>query len=198
MSTGKNFPHVGENVPRRGNLITRKLAWWSMRLFGWSTSGQVPNLSKFIIVGAPHTSNWDFIIVIAAATALGIRLSWLAKHTLFRGPTGPVFRWMGGIAVDRNAAGGVVGDTVNSFNQSDKLIIGITPEGTRSKVKGWKSGFYRIAQQAEIPILLAAFDYGKKDLTLGPLFYPTGDYEADLARIQEHFKNIKAKHPQFA
>ncbi len=198
MSTNKNKPAIGNNVPRRGNIITRKLTWWTMRLLGWSVSGEVPNLSKFLIVGAPHTSNWDFILVIAAATSLGIRLSWLAKHTLFRGPTGSIFRWMGGIPVDRNAPGGVVGDIINSYNQMDGLILGITPEGTRGKVKGWKSGFYRIAQGADVPILLAAFDYGKKDVTLGPVFQPTGDYETDLVQIKEHYKGVKAKHPQLA
>lgn len=193
-----NLPVIGDNVPRRGNAMTRKLVWWGMQLFGWSTSGEVPNYNKFLIVGAPHTSNWDFIIVIATATALGIRLSWMGKHSLFRGPMGPIFRWMGGISVNRNAAGGIVGDTVKSFNQMDGLVLGITPEGTRGKVTVWKSGFYRIALEANVPMLLASFDYGKKDVTLGPLFQPTGDYEADLVRIQEHFKDIKAKHPQLA
>ena len=196
MNSEINIQDIGNHVPRRGNSFSRKFAQWSMKLFGWSIQGELPNLSKFIIVGAPHTSNWDFILVIATAAALNVRISWMAKHSLFRGPMGPVFRWMGGIAVDRKAAGGVVGDSVNTFNKTEKLILCITPEGTRGKVTTWKSGFYRIAQNAEIPILLASFDYGKKVVGLGPVYRPSGDFDADLVEIKKHYEDVQAKHPK--
>ena len=198
MSASNNLPAVGNNIPRRGNVISRKLALWGMKLFGWSIHGELPDANKFVIIGVPHTSNWDFILVIATATALGIRISWMAKNTLFRGLAGPIFKWMGGVAIDRNAPGGVVGDSVSTFNRSEKLILCITPEGTRGKVTTWKSGFYRIVQEANIPLLLATFDYGKKELVLGPVFPISGDYESDLERIKEHYKGVKAKHPQLA
>ena len=196
MNSKITFQDIGKNVPRRGNKISRKLAKWSMKLFGWSINGEVPNLGKFIIIGAPHTSNWDFLLVIATAAALNIRISWMAKHSLFRGPMGPIFRWMGGVAVDRRVAGGIVGDSVNTFNNADELILCITPEGTRDKVQAWKSGFYRIAEEAKIPILLATFDYEKKVVGLGPVVTPSGDYDADLTDIKAHYAGIKGKHPQ--
>ena len=189
---------LGENLPRRGSKITRKLIFWAMRLFGWKISGEIPNLKKFIIIGAPHTSNWDFVIVIATASTVGIRISWMGKHTLFRKPLGPIFHWMGGVAVNRRAVGGIVSDTARTFDQADQLILCITPEGTRDKVTVWKSGFYHIAQEANVPILLAAFDYGEKVVTLGPLLQPSGDYETDLENIKAHYKGVKAKHPQSA
>ncbi len=187
---------IGQNVPRNGNKVSRKLAHWGMKLFGWSITGQLPDLNKFIIIGAPHTSNWDFILVIATGLTLGVPISWLGKHSLFRGPMGPVFRWMGGVAVDRKAAGGVVGDSVKTFKKSDHLILCITPEGTRNKVKKWKAGFYYISQKANVPILLAAFDYGKKVVNLGPLLTPSSDYKVDIEIIKKHYAPIQARHPQ--
>ncbi|MCP4361746.1 MAG: acyltransferase [Chloroflexi bacterium] len=187
---------IGDEVPRRGNRITRVLAILFMAAVGWRVTGGVPNLDKFIIVGAPHTSNWDFILVIATAMVIGIRISWMGKHSLFRGPLGPLFRWMGGIPVDRRATHGVVGENVSAFSQLDKLILCITPEGTRSKVREWKSGFYRIALGADVPIVLAAFDYKNKEVNLGPMLQPSGDYETDLDLIKAHYEPIRGKHPQ--
>lgn len=185
---------VGEQTPRRGNRITRALAILFMAFIGWRIGGNVPDLHKFIIVGAPHTSNWDFILVIATASALGIRISWMAKHSLFKGPMGPVFRWMGGIPIDRRATHGVVGENIEAFKRRDKLILCITPEGTRSLVKKWKSGFYQIALGANVPILLAGFDYKNKVIDLGPMVKPSGNYEKDLERIKTHYATIQGKH----
>ncbi len=186
---------VGTHIPRRGNRVTRALAILFMLAIGWRIGGTLPDLHKFIIVGAPHTSNWDFILVIATATALGVRISWMGKHSLFRGPMGPVFRWMGGIPVDRRATHGVVGENVQAFQKMEKLILCITPEGTRQQVREWKSGFYQIAVQANVPVLLAAFDYGNKVVDLGPVLTPSGDYEADLSRIKAHYAPIRPRYP---
>ncbi len=187
---------VGEGVPRRGNRITRALAILFMAAIGWRITGGLPDLHKFIIVGAPHTSNWDFILVIATATALGVRISWMGKHSLFRGPMGPVFRWMGGIPIDRRAKQGIVGENVRAFQQMEDLILCITPEGTRQRVHEWRSGFYQIAMQANVPVLLAAFDYGHKVVDLGPVIQPSGDYESDLAQIKAHYAPIRPRFPQ--
>lgn len=187
---------VGRRLPRRGNWVTRTLAILFMAAIGWRISGEMPNLNKFIIIGAPHTSNWDFVLVIATATALGVRISWMGKHSLFRGPFGPLFRWMGGIPIDRRATHGVVGENVQAFQKMENLILCITPEGTRQRVREWKSGFYQIAMQAGVPVQLAAFDYGQKVVDLGPVMEPTGDYESDLARIKAHYAPIRPHHPQ--
>ncbi|HXV97904.1 MAG TPA: lysophospholipid acyltransferase family protein [Anaerolineae bacterium] len=187
---------VGASLPRRGNRLTRALAILFMAAIGWRIGGELPNLHKFIIIGAPHTSNWDFVLVMATATALGVRISWMAKHSLFWGPLGPVFRWMGGVSVDRRAKHGVVGESVQAFQQLENLILCLTPEGTRQRVNEWKSGFYQIAMRAEVPILLAAFDYGNKMVALGPMIEPTGNYEVDLTRIKAHYAVVRPRHPQ--
>lgn len=191
-----NNGEVGKCIPRRGNWVTRVLAILFMAAIGWRITGEMPNLHKFIIIGAPHTSNWDFVLVIATATALGVRISWMGKHSLFRGPLGPLFRWMGGIPVDRRATHGVVGENVQAFQKMEKLILCITPEGTRQHVREWKSGFYQIAMQSGVPVQLAAFDYGHKVVDLGPIMEPTGDYEADLAQIKAHYAPIRPRYPQ--
>jgi 1-acyl-sn-glycerol-3-phosphate acyltransferase len=187
---------VGNSVPRRGNRFTRALAILFLAAIGWRISGELPNLHKFIIVGAPHTSNWDFILFLATATALGVRASWMAKHSLFRGPMGPLFRWMGGVPIDRRAAHGVVGENVQAFQKMEDLILCITPEGTRQRVREWRSGFYQIAMQAGVPVQLAAFDYGHKVVDLGPIIEPSGDYESDLMRIKAHYAPVRPRHPQ--
>jgi 1-acyl-sn-glycerol-3-phosphate acyltransferase len=134
------------------------------------------------------------VLVIATASALGVRISWMGKSSLFKGPMGPIFRWMGGIPVNRHAAHGIVGENVAAFSQQEKLILCITPEGTRSQVRKWKSGFYQIALGAKVPLLLAGFDYKNKVLDFGPLFEPSGDYEHDLEWIKAHYAAIQGKH----
>lgn len=189
---------LGARLPRRGNRFTRSLAIFFMAMIGWRVTGGLPNLDKFIIIGAPHTSNWDFVLVIAAATSLGIRISWMGKHTMFWGPLGLLFRWMGGVPVDRRAKYGVVGESVAAFKRQEKLILGIAPEGTRGRVREWKSGFYRIAEGAHVPILLAAFDYGGKQINLGPVLRPSGDFEHDLALIRAHYAPIRPRYQEKA
>lgn len=184
---------IGPNLPRRGNRISRGLAVLIMALFGWRITGNVPDIPKFVIIGAPHSSNLDFLLVIATASALGIRISWMAKHTLFRGPLNNFFRWMGGIPVDRGATNGIVGDTIETFNKQEKLIVCITPEGTRRQLNKWKSGFYHIALGANVPVMMAAFDYGTKVVDLGPMLVPSGDFETDFVNIKAHYAGVKPR-----
>jgi 1-acyl-sn-glycerol-3-phosphate acyltransferase len=148
------------------------------------------------MIVAPHTSNWDFIVGLMAKLALGLGVRFLAKHTLFHGLLGAFLRWIGGIPVDRNAADGVVGEAIAEFRRREKLFLVITPEGTRKRVAAWKSGFYRIAEAAGVPILPVAFDYASRAVALGSLFVPTGDYEADLEVLRSKFRAEMALRPE--
>jgi 1-acyl-sn-glycerol-3-phosphate acyltransferase len=149
-----------------------------------------------VLIVAPHTSNWDFLHGLGAKGVLRLGARFLGKHTLFRGPAGSFLRWLGGIPVDRRAAHGIVGESVAAFAGAEQLCLVLTPEGTRSYVRTWKSGFYRIAVGAGVPILLVKFDYRSKSVVLGPLFQPTGDYERDLPLIQREFRREMARRPE--
>lgn len=186
---------IGNAIPRRGNKLSQAIAQRSMSLFGWEIKGHVPNLSKMVLVGAPHTSNWDFILTICTMFALGIQLNWLAKDSLFLNPFGGIFRYLGGIGVNRRVSTNLVDAVVNEFKKRESIVLAIMPEGTRSKVRRWKTGFYYMATQASVPILLITFDYGRKIMKIGPAINPTGDIETDLPHIQSYFKDIKAKNP---
>jgi 1-acyl-sn-glycerol-3-phosphate acyltransferase len=185
---------TGDSLPKRGNRLSRAIAQRLMSMFGWRIAADLPDLPKFVLVGAPHTSNWDFILTMATQFALGIRISWLAKRSLFRWPIGGIMSWLGGVPVDRDSRNsGTVRQTIEAFNRQEKFIIAVMPEGTRSKVKNWKTGFYRIAEGANVPVVLVKFDYGRRVMGVGPAIKPTGDVEADMMAIQAHYAGIKGK-----
>lgn len=190
------IPQLGEEVPQRGGPIARSFARFMMRLFGWRVEGVLPNSRKLMVIGAPHSSNWDWILTIATAYALGVRISWMAKHTLFRKPFGGVMRWLGGVPIDRRASQGTVSQAVEGFQKCDELILCITPEGTRRKVREWRQGFYHIAYGADIPVVAAAFDYGRKRVHFGPVFKPSGNLEEDLPIIKAYYDGVKPKNPE--
>ena len=181
-------------MPRRGNFFTRWLARCYLRITGWQAIGVITDAPKFIIIGAPHTSNWDFMIVMAAAISLNVRISWMGKQSLFEGFGGGFLRWLGGIPVDRRAPAGVVGENVRAFNELDTLVLCITPEGTRDDGGEWKTGFHWIAREANVPILLAAFDYNNKILWFGPTLTAGEDLDADMTMIKAHYAGIKGRH----
>ena len=160
---------------------------------GWRIEGEIPDLRKFVIAVAPHTSNWDFVVGAAAMFALDLRLTFIGKHTLFRGPFAPVLRWMGGIPVDRSAPHGMVGDSVRAFAEVERRVLAIAPQGTRKPVPRFKSGFLHIARGAGVPILLAALDYGARVVRLGPSFEVAEDIEAERARVEAFFAPVKGK-----
>jgi len=191
-------PNIGQAVPRRGGRFAKNFARLTMRLFGWRVEGVLPNDGKLLIIGAPHTSNWDWVLVMLTAYSLGVRISWMAKHTLFKKPFGGLMRWLGGIAIDRRAKHGTVQQAITSFKEKEKLILCITPEGTRSKVREWKQGFYHIAQGADVPVVVAAFDYGRKAVRLGPTFKPSGNLEADLPIIKSFYDGVVPRHPHYS
>jgi 1-acyl-sn-glycerol-3-phosphate acyltransferase len=167
-------------------------AW--MRAFGWRVEGELPP-EKCVIIAAPHTSNWDFPFMLAAAYVIGFRISWMGKHTLFKGPFGPLMRRLGGIAVDRRAPQNLVQQVAERFAQSDELVLAVPPEGTRKKVEYWKSGFYQIARGARVPVVLGFLDFERKVGGLGPVLMPTQDARADMDRIRAYYRDIRGKRP---
>ena len=187
------WPVLGDQIPLRGNGFTRALGHAMLRLLGWRVEGEVPNLPKFVIAVAPHTSNWDFVVGLAAMFALDLRIGYLGKHTLFRWPFGAIMRWTGGIPVDRTSPHGVVGESVAAFVQMDRRVLAIAPEGTRSQVRHFKSGFLQIARGARVPVVLASLDWAAKVVRLGPAFEPGEDVEADRRRTEAFFASVRGK-----
>lgn len=153
------IPALPPLAPRRGYGILRTLGRGWLRLVGWRIEGELPDFARCVVAVAPHSSNWDFVHAVAAVFALGLRVSFIGKHTLFRGGLGRFMRWLGGVPVDRSRANGLVEDMVDAFSRAERLWLGIAPEGTRTRVEGFKSGFYRIALEAGVPILPVALNY---------------------------------------
>lgn len=168
-----------------------------LRLLGWKITGDSPQeIRKCIYVVIPHTSNWDFPLGLLVRGALKQNISFFAKDSLFRFPIGGLFRWLGGIPVDRSRNTNFVDAVINMYNDRDDLLTVISPEGTRSKVGSLKTGFYYIAKGANIPIILCRFDYGKMEIHFAKPFYPTDDKEADFKFFHDHFKSVKGKNPE--
>ena len=178
---------VGDALPRRGNKFSQGLARAILARLGWRIEGKIVNVPKMVLVGAPHTSNWDLFLTFGAMFALGVRFSWVAKHTIFFWPLGVLLHWLGGIGINRQSSKGFVDKMVEEIHSRQKILLAIMPEGTRSKVREWRSGFYYIAHKAQVPIYLVIFDYGRKVLRLGPAIDTTGDYATDLPHIQSFF-----------
>jgi len=192
MHTGR-FPELPPRVPRRGNVLSRTLARGLLALFGWRVDGEFPDRPKMVAIVAPHTSNWDFVVGILVVFALGLRVRFLGKHTLFNPWLGWLMRWLGGTPVIRDTPQGAVADAAQMIAREERILLGIAPEGTRRRGTPWRSGFYNIALAAKVPILPAAFDYGRRSLRLFPVFEPTGNYEADLARLQALYEGVRGR-----
>jgi 1-acyl-sn-glycerol-3-phosphate acyltransferase len=167
-----------------------------LRLVGWRIEGEPPCIPKFVVIGAPHTSNWDFPLSMLIAFSYKIPLQWLGKDSLFRFPFGLMFRWMGGIPVDRSKRQGKVEQTVAMFNERERLYVMIAPEGTRKKVAEWKTGFYYIALGAGIPIVPGFLDYKRKAGGLAAPVMPTGNIDADMKVIRGFYAGVTGRHPE--
>jgi 1-acyl-sn-glycerol-3-phosphate acyltransferase len=167
-----------------------------LALFGWKAVGQKPHQSKYLIIGAHHTSGWDFPLTLLVSGAAGIPLHWIGKESLFRGPLGWFFRLLGGIPVNRHERTNFVQKVIERYNQSDELSIAISPEGTRQQTSHWRTGFYYIAHGAHIPILLAFLDYPSRTGGFGPLIHTSGDIVADLAKIAKYYEGVTGLHPE--
>ena len=177
------------------SLLLRFASNSIMRAAGWRVDGTLPDLSKYIIIGAPHTSNWDFILFLGIIFRLKINVSYMGKVELFRSPIGRFFYYCGGIPVDRSKSTGLVEQTVEACEKADHFILVIAPEGTRHGVKEWKRGFYHIAKGAGIPIVLAKVDGRHKTVHVGEVFHPTEDMEADMKAIQDSFNGLVGVRP---
>lgn len=179
------------------NTFLRAFSRITLRLTGWTVEGQLPDkATKSVLIAAPHTSNWDLPYTLMLAFVLRLRVYWMGKHSLFKGPLGPVMRWLGGIPVNREQANNLVASSAEAMRlATGPMQLIVLPEGTRGKTKRWKTGFYFIAQQAGVPIVLAFVDYGRKVGGLGPVFEPTGDLELDMAAIRAFYAPIRGKNP---
>ena len=177
------------------NTLLRGLSLGMLRLLGWKLDGQLPaDQAKCVLIAAPHTSNWDLPYTLMVAFALRLNIRWMGKQQLFRGPLGPLMRWLGGIAVNRDQASNLVAASAQAIRDADgPLQLVVPPEGTRSKTRHWKTGFYWIALQAEVPIVMAYMDYPRKLSGLGPVFKPSGNVEADMVQIKAWYGQFKGK-----
>jgi 1-acyl-sn-glycerol-3-phosphate acyltransferase len=183
------------------NSVLRALSVTFLKFNGWTVEGALPpEARKSVFIAAPHTSNWDLPYTLMVAFALRLNIYWMGKASIFRFPFGPLMRWLGGIAVDRSKANNLVSASAQAIVESDGPVqLVVPPEGTRGKTRHWKTGFYFIAQEARVPIVLAYMDYHRKVSGIGPIFQPTGDVEADLAAIKQFYAPIKGRNAdQFA
>lgn len=187
---------VPENIPRTRSPFGRRLGLSVLALLGWRVEGEIPNLKKMVMIAAPHTSNWDFIIAMSVKLALGLYANWMMKKEAFLWPLGSLWKNMGGIPIDRRSPKGISEQIVEWFQTHDQVIVGITPEGTRKKVEKWKTGFLRIANAAQVPILIVAWDYPNKTVVFDSVFETTGDTESDLAEIQSRLSRYTGRNPE--
>jgi 1-acyl-sn-glycerol-3-phosphate acyltransferase len=185
------IPVLPDCLPRRGNAFSRVVSRGLLRAAGWRIDGEFPNRAKMVAIVAPHTSNWDFIVGVLAVFAIGIRVRFLAKHTLFYPPLGWLMRWLGGAPVVRETPQGAVAEAVGVIERDPAVFLAIAPAGTRTPGKPWRSGFYRIAHAAGVPILPVVFDGGRRAIRLLAPFEPSGDYEADLPRLQALYDGVR-------
>lgn len=174
----------------------QKISQLLLKSIGWKIIGQLPDDKKYILIEAPHTSNWDLIIGLVARFALGVNIQFLAKKQLFFFPLGFLLRAVGGIAVDRSKAHNTVKQVAELFHNSEDLKLAVTPEGTRSAVTRWKEGFYYIACQAGIPIIMVGFDYSKKEFRIQEPFWPSGNINQDFPKILDYFRTVKGRYPK--
>ncbi|OJX35175.1 MAG: glycerol acyltransferase [Burkholderiales bacterium 68-12] len=177
------------------NTLLRGLSLALLRLGGWKVEGALPPQAvKSVLIAAPHTSNWDLPYTLMLAFALRLRVYWMGKQSIFRAPFGGLMRWLGGIPVNRSQSSNLVASSAQAMREAEgPMQLIIPPEGTRGRTRHWKTGFYFIAQQAGVPIVLAFVDFGRKVGGLGPLFQPTGDVDADMARIKAFYAPIQGK-----
>jgi 1-acyl-sn-glycerol-3-phosphate acyltransferase len=177
------------------NTLLRGFSLAFLRLAGWRIEGALPaHASKAVLIAAPHTSNWDLPYTLMVAFALRLNVYWMGKQSIFKPPFRGVMRWLGGIPVNREQSTNLVAASVAAIQTADgPLQLIVPPEGTRSKTRYWKTGFYHIAVGAQVPIVMAYMDYHDKRSGLGPVFVPTGDVDADMAAIKAFYAPFKGK-----
>ncbi|GLX77387.1 acyltransferase [Thalassotalea insulae] len=189
------LPKVPEQVAKNHFVVSCWFAKKILAWLNWRVTGQFPKQKKFILIVAPHTSNWDFIIAILVMLALNIRVTFLGKDSIFVGP----FKWLleklGGVGIDRSHPHGIVGQMVNLFAAREKMILGLAPEGTRSKTSEWKKGFLHIAKQADVAVVPVSLDFNKKEVTIMSAQYVSDDIDGSLVQIKAMYQGVCAKNP---
>ena len=187
---------VPERLRGSRSKILRKIARFGINISGWTIKGKVPDEERIVIIAAPHTSNWDFILAMLAIFGLNIKVRWLGKNSIFKPGFKKFFEWLGGIPVYRDNPSSLIENVVNIVKKERSIVIAMTPEGTRKKVKRWKTGFLRIAKQTHSKILLISIDAPTKSIEIGNIFNPTGNSEEDLAFIQKYYSTFRGINPQ--
>lgn len=188
-------PHAPRAKP---NAFVRWLGRSILKLGGWRMTGAFPDIPRVVLIGAPHSSNWDGIWGFAAKMALGLDIKILGKHQLFWWPLGPILRRLGVIEVDRDVASGVVEQAAAMIRNADRFWFGLAPEGTRKRVTCWKTGFWKIAKAADVPVLPAYFHYPERIIGIGDVFHLSDDMTADIARIRAWYAPWQGKHHDVA
>ncbi|MBL0687214.1 MAG: lysophospholipid acyltransferase family protein [Sulfurospirillum sp.] len=179
-------------------LIRPVLRWLALIIYrcsGWKIEGSKPDLAKYVIIAAPHTSNWDFFYTVCLAFIFGIKTQLMMKADWFFWPAGPILRWLGAIPVDRNRSNSIVAQSIAAFRQREEMVLVVPPSGTRKKVMYWKTGFYHIAHGAGVPIALGFVDYRRKVGGFGPTVTPSGDIDGDMMAIRRFYTDITGKYP---
>lgn len=192
---------VGQGRAARAGLLSRIVKWLLLTFYrqrGWRAVGIVPEPRKFVLIAAPHTSNWDFLYFLGLTQDLRIDAHFMAKDSLFRWPMGRFMREMGGISVDRSARHNMVEAMVAEFAARDEFMLTIAPEGSRSKSGKWKTGFYQIALAAKVPLVVGLMDYGRRTGGLTVTIWPTGDYAADMAKVWDVYRDCTPRNPHLA
>ncbi len=176
--------------------LMRLTALMIFKLTGWRVEGQRPDIPKYVVIAAPHTSNWDFIYVLCLTLIFRISPLIMMKDAWFRWPMGPFFRWLGALPIHRAGSNNVVAQSIKAFQDREQLAMIVPPSGTRAKVTRWKTGFYFIAHGARVPIVLGYLDYERKVGGIGPMLTPTGDIDADMTEIKKFYAHVTGKYPK--
>lgn len=194
QKTIKIMRHTVFNTPVLTPVL-RLISSAILALMGWHAIGKPLNEQRFVLIGAPHTSNWDFPLMLMVVLKLRLKLHWMGKNTLFMFPFGGFMRWLGGIPIDRSQHHGVVDQVVEQYRRNPQLVVLVPPEGTRKRVKEWKTGFYHIANNAGVPILMGYLDTSKKEAGLADFFFPTGNVDEDIRAIRAFYTDKKGIRP---
>lgn len=181
--------------PPGGNRFSAWLGRTLLKLSGWKFEGSLPQYSKMVLAVAPHTSNWDFFLGLAVLFRLRIRIRFLGKHSIFVPVVKQFLEAIGGIPVERSSAHGIVEQVVAEFVGNEKMILAVAPEGTRSPIYPWKTGFLAIAHKANVPVVLIGFDFKKKCVRFGPVLLSQGNFEQDMQKVYAFYETIPAKYP---
>jgi 1-acyl-sn-glycerol-3-phosphate acyltransferase len=186
---------LDRHAPRCGPVAHWIGRVW-VKAFGWKVEGEPPPIAKCVFIAAPHTSNWDMPHMLGVAWALGLKVAWMGKKQIFRWPFSGFFQWLGGIPIDRSAQGNMVKRVAELFDRSEGLYLVVPVEGTRSRTEYWKSGFYHIAREAQVPIICSYLDYTRRVTGIGLVLEPTGDLSADMDELRKFYASYEGRFPE--